>query len=243
LAASTIYASVVLQKFMIEVMALDKKVDREDFLKECIAIIENRYSGVMRDKLLTLLLVGKGKEGLRLMSQLFGKINNEPYKTVIGKMLMLNRRGRDFSHYALKDMEGKDVSLSSFNDKVVLLDFWFTGCTGCMRLNKSLVPVYEAYKKDPRVAIVSISIDSDLDQWKKSVKTGKYSSPYGVHLYTGTLGTTHPIITENSIAVYPKFYILKNGGIYSAIAPIPKGPDDTLGIQKLSDLIEKAIQE
>ena len=59
-------------------------------------------------------------------------------------------------NWTLYDANGKQTSLVQMKGKVVLLDFYFIGCYGCMLSLKLLNAIYERYK-DKNVVIVSIT--------------------------------------------------------------------------------------
>jgi cytochrome c biogenesis protein CcmG/thiol:disulfide interchange protein DsbE len=60
--------------------------------------------------------------------------------------------------FTLQDLNGKQVSLSDFKGKVVILDFWATWCPPCVKEVPHFVALYEQYK-DKGFAIVGISVD------------------------------------------------------------------------------------
>lgn len=47
--------------------------------------------------------------------------------------------------FELKDVDGKDVSLSDFRGKVVLINFWAVGCMPCRMELPHLKTLYDAY--------------------------------------------------------------------------------------------------
>ncbi len=65
--------------------------------------------------------------------------------------------------FALKDSEGKDVRLSDYRGKVVLLDFWATWCGPC-RIEIPWFTEMERQKKDQGFAVLGVSMDDD--GWK-----------------------------------------------------------------------------
>jgi thiol-disulfide isomerase/thioredoxin len=67
-----------------------------------------------------------------------------------------------------KDINGKDISLSSFKGKVVLLDFWASWCGPCRKENPSVVSAYNKYK-DKGFTVFSVSLDSNKDQWVAAI--------------------------------------------------------------------------
>lgn len=64
---------------------------------------------------------------------------------------------------------GQNISLSQFNDKYILLDFWASWCAPCRKQHPDLKKVYEAFK-DKNFEIVEVSLDSDKNDWLTAIK-------------------------------------------------------------------------
>lgn len=67
--------------------------------------------------------------------------------------------------FTLKDLEGKQVSLSDFKGKVVLLDFWATWCGPCIRAIPHLEALHRKYKEQGLV-VIGINHERDHDKVK-----------------------------------------------------------------------------
>jgi peroxiredoxin len=60
--------------------------------------------------------------------------------------------------FTLKDLDGKEVSLSDFKDRVVIIDFWATWCHVCEDTSPVLEKIYRKYKEQGLV-VLGISLD------------------------------------------------------------------------------------
>jgi len=60
--------------------------------------------------------------------------------------------------FTLQDLKGNQISLSDFQGKVVILDFWATWCPPCVIEIPHFIELYEQYK-DKGFAMVGISLD------------------------------------------------------------------------------------
>ncbi len=76
--------------------------------------------------------------------------------------------GKVAPDFTFPDINGKQVSLSSFKGKYVLIDFWASWCGPCRQESPNVQKQYELYK-DKGFEVVSVSIDKKMEDWKKAI--------------------------------------------------------------------------
>lgn len=59
-----------------------------------------------------------------------------------------------------KTSEGKEIKLSDYAGKVVLIDFWASWCPPCREEMPELIKFYKAHKND-KFEIIAVNIDND----------------------------------------------------------------------------------
>ena len=84
--------------------------------------------------------------------------------------------GKPAPDFKLKTLDGKEVSLSDYRGKVVLINFWATWCPPCREEMPLFKRVYERYK-NKGFEILAVSTDTSVDPVKKFVKEYKLDFP------------------------------------------------------------------
>lgn len=101
-----------------------------------------------------------------LRASVSGKMYEKAFTTAIGV------QAPDFSS---KTIDGKEISLSSYKGKYVLVDFWASWCMPCRAQNPGLVKIYNKYK-DQNFKVLGVSLDAGKrgkEMWLKAIAMDK----------------------------------------------------------------------
>ncbi|SEN08423.1 Thiol-disulfide isomerase or thioredoxin [Mucilaginibacter gossypiicola] len=130
--------------------------------------------------------------------------------------------GAQIKGFQFLDQNGQLVDLKSISGKLIVLDFWFSGCHGCLQMAEKLKSIMKKYKDNPEVLFASLSIDRSREVWIHSLKSELYSSPDELNLLEGKNGQSQFIRAYN-IQEYPTLFLIsKKGTLISANPPDPR---------------------
>jgi peroxiredoxin len=84
--------------------------------------------------------------------------------------------GKTVPDLVMQDLSGKDLSISSFRGKYLLIDFWASWCGPCRMENPNVVKAYNDFK-GKNFTILGVSLDKDKDSWKKAISQDHLNWP------------------------------------------------------------------
>ncbi|EOZ93772.1 thioredoxin family protein [Indibacter alkaliphilus LW1] len=197
--------------------------------KEAFDILFERHSGELRNHLL-INFFGLGFKHQKdidfKLNKTLEHVTKPEHRVLLEELLLSNALGQELPELKMKSIDGETVALDEFKGKVLLLDFWFTGCQPCLMLYKTtLKPLKERLASIEDVEILSINVESSEERWKKSVSEGKYTSPEGHNFYIGKR-TEHPFLKHYKVNGFPTLMVVdKDGKLYS-FAGTPRDLDE-----------------
>ena len=132
--------------------------------------------------------------------------------------------GEKASEISLPDTKGSNLSLSSLQGKVVLIDFWASWCGPCRRSEPELKKLYEKYQSKG-FEIYGISVDEDKFAWKTAIKQDKIN-------WLHVNDDKGVVAGKWNVMYIPYTYLLDKTGKVVAVNP---------SHQQLDELIQKLL--
>lgn len=165
-----------------------------------------------------------------LYDDLSEDVKNSADGTAVREFLTLNKSveiGDRYIDFSQEDKEGNLVSLSDFDGKVVLLEFWGSWCAPCRKTNPELVKIYDEYK-DKGFEIVGVAADNNKQAWLRAIEVDKLTWTNVSDLQ----GDNNEVSLIYGISYYPTNFLIDRNGVI--VAKDVKG-------QELEKLIEDLL--
>jgi len=132
--------------------------------------------------------------------------------------------------FEVKMLDGKPLRLADYRGKFVLLDFWATWCGPCLGEIPHLKAVWDAFGKDERFVMISLSLDQSVEPVKKMVAAKKMS---WLHGFLGEWSQTD-LPNKYSVEGIPSIFLIGPDG--RLIATNLRGP-------AIKEAVGKALSE
>ncbi|RQO75584.1 hypothetical protein DBR43_09615 [Pedobacter sp. KBW06] len=204
--------------------------------------IKNSYGNELQQRLITTHFLNSSSNSKTTQTDLpdaLTIVKDPIYRQILQDCYKAVKPNSSAPEFEFMNEKNQPVKLSDFRGKVVLIDFWFTGCTGCALLYKHKIShLEEKYKNNKDLVFVSISADRDHKTWNKGLQSGNYTSALAVNLLVGEKGLFHPTLYDFGIrGGLPHLTLIDKDG---------KILNNTLGTatkEELTDQIEIALSK
>ena len=227
-AHSKFYTDWMIQKIKLDLLVKNYFKGDKLPLTDIVPVIKKTFSGILREKLLITAFIQfppVEKSGIACLKDA-GIMIREPYfKKLFRHCEEKIPRARVYN-FTLVDENGKEVKPDDFKNKVVVVDFWITGCSFSKDAKEGLKEIKKTFAGNTGFVFLSVSADKSRDNWLESLKDSSYNIKGDINLYTAGLGSDHPLLKKYDYQSFPQILIIdKNQKVFSIQPPMPGSPD------------------
>ncbi|PAB58385.1 TlpA family protein disulfide reductase [Anaeromicrobium sediminis] len=117
--------------------------------------------------------------------------------------------GKPAPKFTLKDLNGKDVSLSDYKGKIVLINFWATWCAYC---DMEMPDLEKLNKENDDLVVLAVNVREGKDIVEKYIKEGKYTFPVA-------LDESGDVSAKYLVSAFPTTYFVDKEGLLLGAVP------------------------
>jgi peroxiredoxin len=179
------------------------------------SFIKSNPNSIISASVLAIYCNSWGKDTVTTLFKVFSKeVKASAYGREINDFISFNRNikiGDKFVDFSQKDMAGKNVKLSDFKGKVVLLEFWGSWCGPCREQNPSLLEIYTEFRK-MGFEILGVATEANKNDWIKAIKADGLTWTN----VTDLKGSANKAAIVYGVSGYPMNFLIDRNGIVIA---------------------------
>lgn len=211
------------------------KPSNENEVKSSFNFAMTNLNGLLRDYVLSRIVYYALVRRIDLSTETISYYNknciNRSYKKIIQKILLMQAsadgKSRSTGNNILVRLNKSgftslEEEIKRQDGKLIYIDFWATWCAPCIAELPALQQIEAAYKNKD-ISFIRISIEKDLQTWRKYVsnKNRKTSNNFLMTQFDSS-----SFVEKYNITSIPRYFLFgKDGRIISADAPSPSNPE------------------
>lgn len=162
----------------------------------------------------------------------------EPYRLERAEKIKKKIITEQAPQFTLTNLDGKNVALSDFKGKVVIVDFWATWCGPCLASFPSMQKIVNKFKDSQNVVFLFINT------WQKEANEDKKKNAENfikknMYTFNVLLDIEDKVVADFKVKGIPTKYIIDGSGNIRFNVVGFEGSDDT-AVEELSTMIELA---
>jgi peroxiredoxin len=211
-----------------EIYKMDVSDRRKTVGEELLEISDSHLTGEVKDIFKTLiisqLIIDKGMYKLaedKIVEQK-SRTNNLKYVNYLENYLkdkLTLKMGAEAPRFYLQNISGEFKSLNDYKGNVVLLNFWFPGCTGCINEIPYEKKLFDDLQNE-KFRLINICLFNSEENWRKALNKFEMK---GEHLFAN-VNWQNKLEAEYKISSYPHYTLIDKDG--KIISNNPKRPSE-----------------
>ncbi len=156
-----------------------------------------------------------------LYFQLLNRPGNDQYaiSSLLKQQVKEGANGRVgiiFPSVVFETIDGNRINSATWKQDWILVDMWASWCKPCRQANNTYLPEIRKKLGNGKMEMISISVDENLDAWKKAVKDDKMN--WQQLRETEKIG----VVTRLNIYAYPTYMVINKNReiVFEANNPI-----------------------
>lgn len=215
------------RNFLIAKINLLTVLNNSDFWHEAF----HSYPGEIGERVAVQYLIDRRRripDFDNVLASVMNSVKSVPLRVELDRMGDRFGNGSEVFPFNFITKDGGRLEAEKYSGKILLVDFWISGCSSCKVFHeKVLGPVSEGFKDSNEVAFISVCSDLRSDNWiKKSTQGDGNGKSIITEVYAERKSGSNPFLDYYNIHSYPQLMIIGSDGKLHKIGSPPRTEEE-----------------